>query len=223
MTRSPRARAFARDRSGLALIEFAYATPVLLLLGFLGSSVADLATTNMKLSQVTLTAADNGSRLGEANTLSVRQLREQDINDVFDAADRQARGMELFKNGRMIISSVQQDDKGRQTIAWQRCRGLRAGDASAFGKPGDKQNDKKKALAEFERRDQRVMAQQDGAVIVVESFYDYQPITKVKWAAQGDRTLASDAFFTVRDRRDLSGVFNPDPKAKVYDCKDLTP
>ena len=213
---------FRRDRSGLALIEFAYATPVLLVLGFMGSSVADLATTNMKLSQVTLTAADNGSRLGEANTLSVRQLREQDINDVFDAADRQARGMELFKNGRMIISSVQKDDKGRQTIAWQRCRGLRAGDASAFGKPGDTQSDKKKGMPEFERRGQRVMAQDDGAVIVVESFYDYQPITEVKWASLGDRTLASDAFFTVRDKRDLSAVYNPDPKADVYSCNKLT-
>lgn len=222
MIRTHSTAAFAQDRTGVALIEFAYAMPVLLVLGFMGSSVADLATTNMKLSQVTLTAADNGSRLGEANTLSVRQLREQDINDVFDAADRQARGMELFEHGRIIISSVQEDEKGLQTIAWQRCRGLKAGEVSAFGPTGTRQSKKKKPLEEFERRKQRVMAQEDGAVIVVESFYDYQPITEVKWATLGPRELASDAFFTVRDKRDLSAVYNPNPKATVYSCDKLT-
>lgn len=222
MIRARLATMFARDRAGVALIEFAYAMPILLVLGFMGTAVADLAANNMRLSQVTLTAADNGSRLGEANTLSVRQLREQDIVDVFEAADRQASGMGLLEHGRMIISSVQKDSSGRQSIKWQRCRGLKPGQVSAFGLPGSTQTDKTKALAEFERRNQRVMAQDDSAVIVVESFYDYQPISSVPWASIGPRELASDAFFTVRDKRDLTAVTNPTPAATVYSCDKLT-
>ena len=214
---------FVRDRSGVALIEFAYAMPVLLVLGFMGSSVADLATTNMKLSQTTLTAADNGSRLGEADTLSVRQLRERDVNDVFDAAGRQARGLELFKNGRVIISSVQQlsSDPKKQVVFWQRCRGLKPGETSVLGAQGTRGKNNK-PLDGMATLGQPLTAPADSAIIVVESFYDYQPITDVKWAALGDRELGSSAVFMVRDKRDLSAIYNPSPNAPVYSCDKLT-
>lgn len=213
---------FRCDRRGIAVVEFAYAMPVLLVLGFMGAEVANLATTNMKLSQVTLTAADNASRLGEASTLSVRQLREQDINDVFEAARLQARGMELYRNGRMIISSVQKDASDFQHIAWQRCRGTKPGQTSAFGTQGTKASASNQPLDKISASGRSILASTDGAVILVETFYDYQPVADFSFSALGKRTLGSVAVFTVRDKRDLSRVYNPDPPATVRTCATLS-
>ena len=211
-----------RDRSGVALIEFAYAMPVLLALGFMGTEVATYALGHMRISQLTLTAADNASRLGEANALSVRQLREQDIDDVFEAARLQSRGLEIYQHGRMIISSLQQDEDGRQTIAWQRCRGLKAGQTSMYGPQGTTADAPDEPLPGIASTGRTILARPDGAVILVETFYDYQPVADFAFSSIGPRGIDSTAVFTVRDKRNLDEVTNPSPAAVVQTCDILT-
>ena len=55
-------RRLARDRSGLAMIEMAYAAPFLMLLGLGGVEVANYAIIHMRVSQLAVSLADNASR-----------------------------------------------------------------------------------------------------------------------------------------------------------------
>lgn len=204
----------------MAAVELAYTMPVLLTLGLMGTEVANLAITNMKLSQTSLTAADNASRLGD-DQLAVRKLREQDIVDVFEAANLQARSMDLFVHGRMIVSSVQRNNEGKQTIAWQRCRGTKPIASSAFGNQGTTEPNASLALPGIRNTGRSVKAGPDSAVILVETYYDYQPIANFAFSSIGARTMESIAVFTVRDRRDLTNISNLN-SAHVYNCNQFT-
>src|SRR4029079_2799903 len=67
-----------RNESGVALIEFAYSMPILMLLGFTGVDGADLAIASMRVSQITMPVADNLSRAKQTVPLGLPQLREVD-------------------------------------------------------------------------------------------------------------------------------------------------
>lgn len=126
-----RATAFARrfrdDRSGLALLEFAFTAPLVVTLGLWGVETANLALANLRVSQVALNLADNASRVGVQSTLVTQQLREVDINDVFAAARAQGAAWDLTTRGRITLSSLEADKDGKQTIHWQRCLGIKSG------------------------------------------------------------------------------------------------
>src|SRR3546814_17919790 len=84
----------------------------------------------MRLSQVALHSADNGGRIGNGTVLSVKKIRETDINDILTGAGLQAGSLDLYANGRIVLSSLAQvKDSGGKVIAdryyihWQRCMG----------------------------------------------------------------------------------------------------
>jgi hypothetical protein len=120
-------RRFARDRSGLALLEFAFSMPIVLMIGLYGIETANMAMVNLKISQIALSLADNAARVGTIDSNQVEQLREIDMNDVLDAARSQGQGLKLTTNGRIIVSSLEADSAGTQRIHWQRCVGLKSG------------------------------------------------------------------------------------------------
>jgi Flp pilus assembly protein TadG len=60
----------ARNRSGLAMTEFALGAPFLLTAGLWGVELANFAVTNMKIGQIAVHIADNGSRIGDTSTLT---------------------------------------------------------------------------------------------------------------------------------------------------------
>lgn len=137
VTKARGIRRLRHDRSGLAMIEFAFTLPLLLAAGLYGAEIANLALVNMKISQIALNLADNASRVG-VTPLSTEQLREVDMNDVLQAARYQGKSLNLTTNGRIIVSSlenVQQsyDATPVQRIHWQRCIGLK-GSATADAK-----------------------------------------------------------------------------------------
>ena len=76
-----RVRNFARrlsgDTSGLALVEFAFAAPIVLGLGMLGTDTAFLVITHMQVSQIAMQVADNASRVGEQDVLTARKVFER--------------------------------------------------------------------------------------------------------------------------------------------------
>lgn len=111
--------ALRRNRSGVAMTEFALGAPLVLMAGLWGTETANFALTNMKVGQLAVHIADNSSRVGDLSTLQNRRVYEYDINDVLYGAQVQAGGMQLFRHGRVIISSLQVDSNGRQYIHWQ--------------------------------------------------------------------------------------------------------
>ena len=115
----PFLRSLARARSGVAAIEFALTLPFLTAAGLYGTELTWFMLVNMKVSQVAMQAADNASRIGDTSTLQNRKIYESDINDLMIGANLDGGAMiELLKNGRLIISSLEVDPNNRQYIHW---------------------------------------------------------------------------------------------------------
>ena len=206
-----------RNERGLALVEFAYAMPLLMLLGFTGVEIANLAIANMRVSQIAMTVADNLSRAKQSVPLGLPQLREVDINDTLLGARIQGGDtLALLTNGRIIVSSLQRNAAGRQTIAWQRCKGV-LNVASAYGAQGATQPTT--GTGGFQGMGTgaaRVQAEANSAIVFAEVTYDYQPLFG-EWLLGAIR-LRREAAFYVRDDRDLTQVYNPSPASTVAAC-----
>ncbi|MCA9916193.1 MAG: pilus assembly protein [Anaerolineae bacterium] len=201
-----------RDRRAIAMTEFALAAPVFLTAGLWGLETANLAITHMRLSQAAMQIADNASRIGDTSMFEYRKIYESDINDIFVGANIQAgNSIDLFEHGRVILSSLEGDSSGDQSIHWQRCMGAKEA-VSSFGLAGDT------GITGMGPPGEEVMAMPDDAVMFVEVVYDYQPL--VTDALVSDTTIRTHAAFTVRSSRDLTQIYQrdsakPDP---ISDC-----
>lgn len=192
-----------RSRSGVAMTEFALGAPLLLMAGLWGTETANYALVNMKVGQLAVHLADNASRVGDTSTLRERKVYESDINDLLYGAQIQAGSLNLFANGRVIISSLQVDSvSGRQYIHWQRCRGAKEV-RPAFGAEGSRVG------AGMGPPGEEVFAQEGEAVIFVELRFTYQPLVSPRFVTNPE--ISSVASFTVRDNRDLSQLYQREP------------
>src|SRR6185503_15543764 len=108
-----------------------------------GLEAANLALVNMKISQIATNLADTASRVGLDSSLALKQIRESDIDDSFQAVILQGGTYNVTTNGRFILSSLEQNSSGGQWIHWQRCVGqgkdpsTNAFFASSYGNAGD--------------------------------------------------------------------------------------
>jgi hypothetical protein len=188
-----------RDKHGLALIEFAFSLPIFVGLGFYGVEVANLAISQMKVSQITLNIADNASRIGTMNSqLGAKQVMESQINDVFQAADIQGGKFNLYGQGRTVISSLETNGQGGQTIMWQRCKG-HLGEESSYG-----EEDTGKTGGGFTGMGpaaERISALPGAAIMYVETFYEYEPLFGEMFMEA--RILRQEAAYIVRDQRQI--------------------
>lgn len=219
--------ALRRDVSGLALLEFAMAFPILLALGMYGIDTANLALTNLKLNQIALNLADNASRVGVNSTLSSQQMREVDVNDILQGAKAQGASINLTTNGRIILSSLERDKTDVQRIHWQRCLGLKNGTAynSHYGTTtttdGTTATGNAGTLAASGMGEAGSMVNapldttQTTGVMFVEINYRYTPMFSWLSAPSDLRYVAS---FIVRDPRDFTQIFNPTPAATRLTC-----
>lgn len=204
-----------RDTSGLALTEFAMAFPVLLALGMYGIDTANLALTNLRLSQIALNLADNASRVGVNGTLSVQQMREVDVNDILQAANIQGAAINLATRGRVILSSLEKDSTGVQRIHWQRCFGSMTGTTydshygralNADGSTTDSANSGPSATDGMGEAGAKVHAPSNSSgVMFVEVNYRYTPMFSWLSAPADLRYVAS---FIVRDPRDFTRIYS---------------
>lgn len=232
------------DNGGLALLEFALGMPVFLALGAYGVEVANLALTNMRISQYALQLADNASRIGVNSGLSVYPLREGDINDVLQGVRLYGASAKLTQYGRITISSLENiqqtypaspgsnDAAPVQRIHWQRCIGLAdvaatapipAGYGSSYGTtlPSDgtaatPANKGTDAPAGMGDAGSKVNAPVGGGVMFVEINYKYHPLFGSLFVAP--TKLHYVASFIVRDKRDYSQLYNPAPAAVASTC-----
>lgn len=205
-----------RDRSGLAMVESAFALPFFVFAGLCGVELANYAITMMKVNQLAVLIADNASRVGDISQLESRRVYESDINDVLIGADIQAgQKLEFFNRGRAIISSLEVvpgSKSGEQYIHWQRCRGDKTW-PSNYGKAGDRLGTNGMGPA-----GKTVIAMDGGAVIFVEIAYDYKTLIAPQLIS--NRTISAISTFTVRDKRDISQIYqrNPSKPDAVASC-----
>lgn len=200
--RKPR-RSLRADTSGLALLEFAFSLPILLLLSLTGAELTNYIITRMRISQLALHLADNAARIGTGSQLQAKTINEADINDLLTGAGLQAGELDLYTRGRVILSSVEPStiNTANSRIRWQRCRG-RTGtgytpqygttattNATGIGPTG-----------------RQVTAPANGVTMFVEVYYEYQPLIKSSLAP--DTKISEIASMMVRDRRDTTGGTN---------------
>lgn len=216
------------DTRALAMLEFAFATPLVLTVGLFALEAANLALANMRVSQIALNLADNAARVGVESSLSTQQLREVDIVEVMDAVRNQGAKIGLLENGRVTLSSLE-DTANVQRIHWQRCIGKAKGNNydSSYGttKPSDgidqnMANQGTPAPLGMGEPTARVNAPLDSGVMFVEINYNYQPIVGA-WI-YGNPRIRYTASFIVRDRRDFRQIYNPSPAATRLTCDKYT-
>jgi len=202
-----------RDTRGVALIEFAYSLPFVMILVLGGMEVANYALTHMRASQIAVSLADNASRAKEQSVTGVPQMREIDVNETFVAAGLQAGTLDIANNGRLILSSLEVNSDGGQWIHWQRCFGG-ADHESSFGVQGDGASGTD--LAGMGPAGRIVQAEPGFAIMFAEVAVDYDPL--FSGALLPDGPIRKFAAMYVRDDRDLSDIFNPAPAAPVRAC-----
>lgn len=205
-------RDLSRDNSAVALVEFAFAAPLVLGMGMMGTETAYFSITHMQISQIAMQVADNASRVGDTG-LAVQVVREDDINGTLVGAERLGERYGIYESGRIIISSLQQNAEGGQWIAWQRCRGAK-NVQSAYGVEGTGATG-----TSFEGMgdgDSPITASAGTAVMFVEVYYDYDPITPFEFF--GDTEISYTAAFNIRDIRDLNGIQQTNPVSPVAAC-----
>ena len=216
-------RCLASDQSGAVILEFAFTVPIFVMLSLTALELVNLALAHMRVSQIAMTVADNLSRAKTSVPLGLPRLREVDVNDSLLGAGIQGSTIfDVLENGRIIVSSLQRTSSGRQTIAWQRCKGvLRV--ASQYGAQGAIQpTTGSSGFQGMGRSTRLVRAEANSAIIFAEVSYDYRPMIG-EWLL-GTLRLRKEAAFYVRDDRDLvggtgsNGMYNPTPAAAVSAC-----
>jgi hypothetical protein len=213
LPRFGRLRRFAahlrRDKRGLALIEFAFAAPIMLTLGMYGLEAANLALVHMRISQVAMNLADTASRVGN-DALTPKQIRESDIDDTFHAVILQGGNYNVTTGGRVILSSLEQNSSGGQWIHWQRCIGTGAQD-SAYGTLVNHSSQGTgatgTAFAGMGPAGTEIKAPARQAVMYVEVWYVYKPLISSRLF--GAPTIHTEASFIVRDIRNLVDPNDP--------------
>ncbi|HEX4736866.1 MAG TPA: hypothetical protein VH331_04820 [Allosphingosinicella sp.] len=195
-----------RDGSGLALIEFAFTAPIMVVLGTYGLEAANLALVNMRISQITSNLADTTSRVGLESSLALKQIREGDIDDSFNAVILQGGTQyNVTTGGRFILSSLERNANGGQWIHWQRCIGTGSFNSS-YGVQGDGAVNKP-TITGMGPAGQQIQAPAGNAVMFVEAYYVYKPLVSARLF--GAPTIHTFASFIVRDVRNLADPNDP--------------
>jgi TadE-like protein len=154
-------RRFRRDDQGLAVMEFAFALPVLVMILLGCFDAARFVLINQKMSRVASQSADLVAQLDV--------VTEAEIDDLFVAADATAEPFPLGTEGKVIISSVfrpYSPSGAAPTIVWQRetPEGLLA--TSHLGPEGQSSPSLPEGFS----------LRSGENAIIAEVFYDYQPV-----------------------------------------------
>ena len=184
------------DTSGLALLEFAFTAPVMLLIGMAGMETANLAIAHLQVSQIAMLVADNASRARES-------IDEADIREIFTGADLTGDAIDFSPNARIILSNLQTNgrtgsDKG-QWIRWQRCYGGNTRHTSSYGVENDGRYNSSLAGG-IGPPDKKISAAGSTAINFAEVVYDYKPLVSDRFF--GDTVIRYESAFVARERDD---------------------
>ena len=222
-------RRFARDTSGVAMVEFAITLPFIAGFALYSMELTNYALINMRVNQIALTLADNASRVGTDATLTTQQLREVDMNDVLQAARYQGKDIKLTTFGRITVSSVENvqqsyDTAPVQRIHWQRCIGLMSGanydsiysTSSTDGTDNTVANKGLTVASGVGDPGALISAPTGSGLMFIEVNYNYQPLVSAYFL--GTPRIHFTASYITRDNRDYSQIFNPSPASTRSTC-----
>lgn len=183
------------DNRGLALIEFAFSLPVLVVLSMAGLETANLALAHMRISQIAMLVADNAARVRSS-------IDEADVNEIMTGAELSSDSLKLKANGRIILSDLEPNGltapNAGQYIRWQRCWG-QGSFTSSYGVKDDGKTNNSMA-AGMGPTGTKIMASSGSAVMFVEVAYNYQPL--VSNTLFGPKVIRYSSAFIVRERTD---------------------
>jgi len=117
-----------RNSNGGAMLEFAFAMPILIGLVMGGVEFARFALVNQKMERVTSFVGDFVAR--------AEALDEADFGDYFAAAQQLGVPFDLFSDGNIIVTSVTGQSSGPEVL-WQQIGAGSVTQASKIGAPGD--------------------------------------------------------------------------------------
>lgn len=210
------ARRIAREDGAISAVEFAMCAPLLMTVGLGSIELANMTLTYTRVSQVAIQVADSTSRAKQATGTNGAMMREYDVNDALSQVDLVYPGLKVFTQGRVIISSLEQNSGGGQWIYWQRCKGAYTTGISKYGTQGTGSTGN--SFAGMGPTGTVVTADPQSAIMFVEVYYQYQPIFFNIGGAATSPTIYRAAAMYVRDDRDLSQLYNPSPAATVNSC-----
>ena len=200
-------RRLRRDDNGVAFIEFAMMAPVLLFLILGGLEVVNYALAQLRVNQIAMTVADNAGRVTTG-------IDEANIYEVFAGANVIGQSMDFQQNGRIVLSSLQDNGqkggKHGQMINWQRCYG-NLSVKPAYGVEGDGRTDNSLEYGMGATGNQ-ITSVPGTAVMFVEVSYDYQPlISNTILPVSG--IIRRESAFNVRGRQN-NDISNTEGLAK---------
>ncbi|MEP7350829.1 MAG: pilus assembly protein [Sphingorhabdus sp.] len=204
-------RQLGASQSGVAIIEFAYSMPVLMVVLCVGTELTNYSTTVMRVNQIALQTADNAARVGAGSPLALKTITETDINDLITGAQLQSGNMDILgthtsigafgdtgKNGRIIISSLEPVATNKYKINWARCGGQMTTHASTYGVEGDTNLD---GMGPAGRQ---VIATDASGTIFVEVAYFYQPLFFNEYSITKNYKITAIASMPVREARNTT-------------------
>lgn len=201
-------RRLGRDTSGVAMLEFAFGLPVLLLMSLTGAELTNYIITKMRISQIALQLADNAARIGSGSQLESKKIYEADIDDLFTGANLQSGELALLANGYITISSVEPHatTADRYRIRWQRCKGSQTSLTSTIGSQTDTRTTIGAGVTGVGPAGRQVTAPAGGVTMVVQVRYRYQPLVKTSLSPTSE--INEIASMMVRDARNTSDDSN---------------
>lgn len=188
-------RRLRRETRGLALLEFGFTLPVVLILVLYGIEIANLGVAVLRVHQIAATTADNAARVRDS-------ISELDVNEVLLGGKIVGERMGFANRGRIVMSDVlpngQTGTNAGQKILWQRCTGALNITESApkYGTEGKGATDG--TLPAMGATGRTIAASANSAMVFVEVTYRYRPV--VSAAIMGTPILRSEASFSVRER-----------------------
>ena len=206
------------DAGGLAAVEFALSAPIVLTIFLSGAELTNYAIARMRVSQIALHIVDNASRIGTDTALSVKQISETQINDLFTGSNLQAGTLGLQSRGKVILYSLEamaSPNQAKFYVHWQRCYGNKVYTASqAQGATN---------LTYIGPVGRQVTSVPTGtAVMYVEVAYNYKPLISSRLVP--NTVLTDSAAMIVRDDRDISGDdTHTTGGSGVYNAANATP
>lgn len=214
------ARGLHRDRSGVAMIEFAFALPMLLTMAMGGMEVANFAIATLRVNQIAMMAADNAARVRST-------MDETDVNEVMSGVKFAGTGIKLGANGRVILSVLeangQTSGNAGYKITWQRCFGAK-NVTSSYGAEGAGATNAT-LVAGMGPTGRKIVPVANSGLVFAEVRYTYVPLMSAMFFGS-TRELTALQSFPVRERaaQALTNSTNmAAPSKRLCDAAHLSP
>lgn len=178
--------------SGVSMVEFALALPVVMMVAVGGLECANVALAHLRISQIATTTADTSARV-------LTQMDETDIEEAFAGVDVMGRRINFASRGKVVLSSLEHNGQtggnAGQKITWQRCYGSLAVNPR-YGRQGAgaTNNSLAQGLGPTGRK---ITAATGTNVMFVEVTYQYQPLI---YDILNVGQIRYEAAFNVRER-----------------------